>query len=323
MSLRVDGLQYCSYSEKIFRQWNETKMSAVHVTIAYHEDFYQTIENISMWNRYFEEFPQWIFAGKKAEDIELAQSLGKTAVFFGLQNCSSMDGNIYFLQILYDLGVRFMQLTYNNQSLLAGGCFEPFDSGLSRMGKEVVREMNRLGMVVDMSHSGEKSTLEAIELSQKPIAITHANPSSWNKTLRSKSDTVLKSLRDQGGFLGLSLYSHHLKGKSECSLDEFCRMVAETVEMMGLNNVGIGSDLCQDQPNSVVTWMRNGVWTKTMDYGEGSKEQAGFLPQPPWFKDVSGFNFLEEGLTKVGFQRDDIDSILGRNWLAFYRKSFL
>ena len=105
-----------------------------------------------------------------------------------------------------------MQLTYNNQSLLATGCYEKVDSGVTNFGREVIREMNRVGLVVDMSHSAEKSTLDAIDLSQKPIAITHANPSFWHQTKRSKSDDLLKTLSKSGGMLGLSLYPHHLKG---------------------------------------------------------------------------------------------------------------
>ena len=111
-----------------------------------------------------------------------------------------------------------MQLTYNNQSLLATGCYEADDTGLTRMGREVVSEMNRVGLVVDMSHSAERSTLDAIDHSSRPIAVTHANPSFWHPALRNKSNDVLKALGDSGGMLGFSIYPHHLKNSSDCSL---------------------------------------------------------------------------------------------------------
>ena len=117
--------------------------------------------------------------------------------------------------------------------------------------------MNRVGIVVDMSHSAEKSTYDAIELSQKPIAITHANPNFCYKAIRNKSDELLKTLSDSGGMLGLSLYAHHLKDKSDCTIESFCEMAARTAEIMGVKNIGIGSDLCLNQPDSVVEWMRN------------------------------------------------------------------
>ena len=92
--------------------------------------------------------------------------------------------------------------------------------------------MNRVGLVVDMSHSAEKSTLDAIEFSEKPIAITHANPSFWHPAKRNKSSDLLKNLSDSGGMLGLSLYPHHLKDNTNCTLDSFCEIVAKTAEIM-------------------------------------------------------------------------------------------
>ena len=160
-----------------------------------------------------------------------------------------------------------MQLTYNNQSLLASGCYEEKDNGLSRMGKEVIEEMNRVGLIIDMSHSGEKSTIEAIEHSKLPITISHANPSFWHKVKRNKSNEILKLLASKGGMLGLSLYPHHLKNNSNCTLDSFCKMIIDLIELIGIDHIGFGSDLCQDQPDSVVEWMRVGRWTKKIDYG--------------------------------------------------------
>ena len=212
-----------------------------------------------------------------------------------------------------------MQLTYNNQSLLATGCYEDNDSGVTRMGKEVIKEMNRLGVVVDMSHSAEKSTLDAIKISSKPIAITHANPSFWFSAKRNKSNEVLKALADSGGMIGLSLYPHHLKDKSNCTLESFCEMAAKTADLIGVKHIGIGSDLCIGHPDSVVDWMRNGKWTKTKDYGEGSSSNANFPKQPSWFEDARGFKNLEQGLKKIGFKDSDVNGILGNNWYNFYR----
>ena len=170
-----------------------------------------------------------------------------------------------------------------------------------------------------MSHSAEKSTFDAIELSSKPIAITHANPSFWFKAKRNKSTELLKTLADSNGMLGLSLYPHHLRDTSNCTLESFCEMAAKTAELMGVKHVGIGSDLCIGHPNSVVEWMRNGTWTKTKDYGEGSSKNPNFPKQPSWFEDARGFKNLEEGLKKVGFQETEVNDILGNNWYNFYR----
>ena len=320
--LIIDGLQYCNWSEAIFRQMQTGGVSAVHATICYHENFRETVSNIEAWNRRFEAHPDLIVPCRSGADVRAAKASGRTAIIFGLQNCAPIEDDIGLVEILHQLGVRFMQLTYNNQSLLASGCYEAVDSGITRMGREVIAEMNRVGLVIDMSHSAERSTLEAIDLSSRPIAITHANPARWHDGKRNKSDTVIRALAARGGMLGFSLYPHHLKGGSACRLEAFCTMIARTAEMVGVEHLGIGSDLCQDQPDSVVTWMRNGRWTKTLDFGEGSAANAGFPPQPSWFRDNRDFGNIAEGLAKVGFGQDDIAAIMGGNWLRFFDDNF-
>lgn len=321
-SLRIDGLQYANWSEKIFRQLRLGGVDAIHVTIAYHEGFRETVLNFERWNRWFERYPDLIMKGQWASDIDIARQTGRTAVFFGFQNPSPIEDDIGLIEILHTLGARFMQLTYNNQSLLATGCYEENDAGLTRMGKQVVREMNRVGMVIDMSHSADRSTIEAAEYSDRPIAITHANPHDWAPALRNKRAEVLRAVTDTGGMLGFSLYPHHLKGKTDCTLTSFCEMIARTADIYGVAHLGIGSDLCQDQPDSVVEWMRVGRWTKQIDYGEGSALAPGFPPMPDWFQDNRDFGNIEQGLRDVGMSQAEIAAIMGGNWYRFFAESF-
>ena len=319
INYRIDNLQYCNWSKEIFKINHEAKLDAVHATVVYHEDFDEFKNVLKNWDKHFKENKDLIFFGKDYSDIEKAKKENKTAIFFGFQNCSPIEDDIALVHKVHELGCRFMQLTYNNQSLLATGCYEQNDSGVTRMGKEVIKEMNRVGIVVDMSHSAEKSTFDAIELSSKPIAITHANPTFWFAAKRNKSNELLKTLADSGGMLGLSLYPHHLKDTSNCTLESFCEMAAKTADLMGVKHIGIGSDLCIKQPDSVVEWMRNGTWTKTKDYGEGSSNNLNFPKQPHWFEDARGFKNLEQGLKKIGFQEIEVNDILGNNWYNFYR----
>ena len=319
MNYRIDNLQYCNWSREIFEINREAGLDAVHVTVVYHEDYDEFLTRVSEWDELFKKNSDLIFLGKDFKDIEKAKSENKTAIFFGFQNCSPIEDDLKLVEKVHELGCRFMQLTYNNQSLLATGCYENVDSGVTNFGKEVIKEMNRVGIVIDMSHSAEKSTLDAIELSEKPIAITHANPFFWHSAKRNKSDALLKNLSESGGMLGLSLYAHHLKDSSNCKLENFCEMVAKTADLIGVKNIGIGSDLCLNQPDSVVEWMRNGTWTKAKNFGEGSKDKPGFPKQPDWFVDARGFNSLEKGLKNIGFSIDEVNGILGNNWFNFYK----
>ena len=318
----IDNLQYANFSPKVFEQMRAGGVDAVHVTIAYHESFREMILNLEQWNRWFEVHGDLIFKGTTAADVRLAQETGRTAIFFGFQNPSPIEDDIGLVEICHQLGIRFMQLTYNNQSLLATGCYENDDTGLTRMGKQVVAEMNRVGMVIDMSHSADRSTLEAIEYSTRPIAITHANPDWWHPALRNKSDEVLRALTDEGGMLGFSIYPHHLAGGTNCTLDSFCQMIAEAASRYGAENLGIGTDLCQDQPDSIVEWMRVGRWSKTIDYGEGSASNAGFPVMPTWFNDNRDFGNVAKGLIAVGLSQNEVAGVMGDNWLRFYETNF-
>lgn len=318
----IDGLQYCHWSREIFEQMRAGGVDCVHVTICYWESFRDTVTNISRWQQRFAQHADLIRPVRSAGDVHRARREGRTGIVFGFQNCSPIEQDIGLVQVLHELGVRFMQLSYNNQSLLATGCYEREDPGITRMGQEVIGEMNRVGMVIDMSHSAERSTREAIELSERPIAVSHANPASWHPALRNKSDALLKALAERGGMLGLSLYPHHLKDGTECRLEDFCAMVARTAELMGVEHIGIGSDLCQGHPDAVVQWMRNGQWTRTLDYGEGSQERPGFPDQPEWFRDNRDFANIARGLRTAGFDAGEVARIMGANWLDFFQRSF-
>ncbi len=318
----IDALQYVNWNRSLFEQAREGGVNAIHVTIAYWENTRDALHNIGQWRRRFEEHADLIAPVHTGEDIRAAKASGRIGIILGFQNCSPIEDDIRMVATLHGLGVRIMQLSYNNQSLLATGCYEKRDSGITRFGREVIREMNRVGMLIDMSHSAELSTLEAIELSERPIAITHANPISFHAALRNKSDTVLRQLADSGGMLGTSLYPFHLKNGSDCTLEDFCEMIYATAEKIGVEHIGIGSDLCQNWGYSTLEWMRSGRWAAAADFGEGSAENRDWPRQPEWFQSSLDFRNIENGLKKTGFSDDDVAGIMGLNWLRFFDDAF-
>ena len=182
--------------------------------------------------------------------------------------------------------------------------------------------MNRVGMVVDMSHSAERSTLEAMEASTRPIAISHANPRTWRDTGRNKSDDVLKAVADSGGILGLSIYPHHMKEGSMTTLEQFCEMAARTADLMGAERLGIGSDLCQDQPDSVVRWMRSGIREDENTPPPEGVRDVRFPDMPSWFRSNEDIPGIARGLRAVGFSDREVAGIMGNNWYRFMTDAF-
>jgi membrane dipeptidase len=312
----IDGLQYCRWSRKVFEEMRAAGMSGVHATIGYHGGFRDIVRAIIDWNALFRENADLILHGRTVDDIALARATQRTAIFFGLQTPMPIEDDLGLVEVLHVLGVRFMQLTYNNQSLLGSGWTEAVDSGVTRMGREVIGEMNRLGMVIDMSHAGERTTLDAIDLSSRPLAVTHANPDWWRATLRNKSANVLRALAGSGGILGLSLYPQHMLAGGDTSLEAFCAMAREAADVIGVDKLAIGSDLCQDQPDDVVRWMREGRWMRPL------ATAPTFPPQPRWFRSNLDFPGLADGLGAAGFWPQEVAMIMGENWLRFMVASF-
>ncbi|MDO6815103.1 dipeptidase [Cobetia amphilecti] len=319
--LTIDGLQYSNWSREIFEQMREGGLDAVHATLVYHETTRETLSRLGEWNRRFEAWPDLIMPVHVPQDIAVAQASGRVGIILGAQNCSPIEDDIDMVEVMRDLGLMIMQLTYNNQSLLACGCYEAEDSGITRFGRQVIREMNRVGMVIDMSHSAERSTLEAIEISERPVIISHANPESFHPAKRNKSDKVLKAIAESDGLLGFSAYPFHLRNGSDCTLTEYCEMIARTADLMGVEHLGIGTDLCQNQPVSILEWMRNGRWSKDMDYGEGSASNADWPRPLSWLRDSRDFPNLIAGLRKVGMSEDEVAGIMGKNWLALLERA--
>ncbi|MDH2299340.1 MULTISPECIES: dipeptidase [Cobetia] len=319
--LTIDGLQYSNWSREIFEQMREGGLDAVHATLVYHETTRETLSRLGEWNRRFEAWPDLIMPVHVPQDIAVAQASGRVGIILGAQNCSPIEDDIDMVEVMRDLGLMIMQLTYNNQSLLACGCYEAEDSGITRFGRQVIREMNRVGMVIDMSHSAERSTLEAIEISERPVIISHANPESFHPAKRNKSDKVLKAIAESDGLLGFSAYPFHLRNGSDCTLTEYCEMIARTADLMGIEHLGIGTDLCQNQPVSILEWMRNGRWSKDMDYGEGSASNADWPRPLSWLRDSRDFPNLIAGLRKVGMSEDEVAGIMGKNWVALLERA--
>lgn len=313
----IDGLQYCYWDRSYFESLQRSGITAVHVTLVYHEMARETLSRFAQWNKYFELYSDLIMPIMNMTDVKIAKEKKLVGIFFGAQNCSPIDDEIGLIEVMRKQGLLIMQLTYNNQSLLATGCYEKHDNGITRFGKQAIEEMNRVGMIIDMSHSSEISTLEAIDLSSRPICISHANPNFAHKALRNKSNEVIKALCKRGGLLGFSLYPFHLPNSSKCTLEDFTQMIADTADMVGVEHLALGSDLCLNQPTEVLEWMRNGKWSKAMDYGEGSASNSGWPDDLPWFKDEKGMENIYNGLLKQGFNEKEANQILGGNWFNF------
>jgi microsomal dipeptidase-like Zn-dependent dipeptidase len=180
--------------------------------------------------------------------------------------------------------------------------------------------MNRVGMIVDLSHCGERTTLDAIERSARPVAITHANPLAKHQHPRNKSDEVLRALAASGGVLGCAPFPH-LTGYDETGR-RWAEMVAYAVEMMGIDHVGIGTDSSHKWSYDDLLYIRMGHWTEEVDYGPGSPDKADWQPWPAYFRTPADFPNLAKLLAEIGFSETELEKLMGGNWLRAFDEGF-
>jgi membrane dipeptidase len=318
----VDALQYGFFSRESFEGLRAAKVGCVTATLGFWEGAVDSLDAMARWRDFAGVFSDVFAIARNGRQIRDIAASGRTAVLLGYQNAALYEGRIRFVELFAELGVRVVQLTYNNQNELGGGCYEEEDSGLSRFGSDVVREMNRAGILVDLSHSGERTTLDAIRHSLKPVAVSHANPASLVKHKRNKTDAVLKALAERGGVVGCTAYRHLTGERYSSSLAAWCELVAKTVEIAGIDHVGIGSARGHNSSPGELDWMRMGRWTRAIDYGAGSATRPGLVPPPDWLSEVRNLGQIPEALRRVGFNAAEVDKITHGNWLRIYDAVF-
>lgn len=318
----IDGLQCGHFDRASFEGLKRAGVLGVVNTTGFWEGTVESLDRLGAWRDLVRSNSDLCEIATTPDQIRKIAASGRVAVIIGFQNANLFDGRIRQVEMWAELGVRVVQLTYNNQNDLAGSCYEDEDSGLARYGKQVIKEMNSAGILVDCSHVGNRSTLMAIEASEKPIAVTHANADSLFPHKRNKTDDVLRALRESGGVIGCATY-RNITGDYYCkTIENWCSMVARTVDIAGIDSVAIGTDRSHNFTAPDYAWMRVGRWTRGVDYGAGSAKNAGKALPPDWFQKLEDMAVIPGGLRSVGFDQNEIDKITHGNWMRLYAETF-
>jgi membrane dipeptidase len=268
----------------------------------------QALTYFAGWSGYISRYPDLFVGVGSLADIEHAKKSGRTAVIMGLQNSEhfrTADDVVLF----HGLGQRVSQLTYNEQNLLGSGSTERSDGGVSDFGVEIVRKMNEVGMLIDLSHCGERTTLDGIELSAKPVAITHSNCRALNNHPRLKTDEAIRKLAAKGGVIGIAGPRPFVRDREPTTIEHLVDHIDHVVKLVGVEYVGIGSDAdlwgYDDLPAPILEQMRAGY-----------KASYGFREK----SDTDGFDnplkifALTDVLIRRGYSNANIEAILGGNF---------
>jgi membrane dipeptidase len=328
-SMMTDRLRELEADEAVRRDikdvWAGSGVNGVQVTLGGLE------LNPSAWECVLRDAAYWHGRERIADDLSIcldaegllaAAAAGKTGVMLGTQDAAWIDDELLRLETLHNLGLRIVQLTYNNRNLLGDGCTERQQSGLSNFGIRVVKELNRLGIVVDVSHSGAGVTMDAIEASAAPVAITHSCCTAVAAHPRAKSDSVLRALAEREGYFGVVAVPFFIKPTGGATLDDMLDHLEHAAGIVGIDKVGIATD-----------W---GGWTPDMPTELSERSRAAFAPlgfrksdMPVWgvsipeFENWQSWPNLTAGLMRRGFDDREIAGIIGGNWLQFLRRAGL
>jgi microsomal dipeptidase-like Zn-dependent dipeptidase len=312
-NLVFDGLQISNWDRATLEEVRRGGVHGINATCAVWEGTLETIRNIGDWLVLQNDSPDLARLVTSASEIRQAAADGVVGVVLGFQNTSPFEQDYSTVEIFHKLGVRIAQLTYNIQNYVGGSCYDPDDSGLTRFGGRIVEEMNRVGMLVDLSHVGNRTSLDAVHHSAKPVSITHANPLWFSDTPRNKPDEVMQAVVDRGGVVGACLYPNVIGGAGT-TREAFCDMVIRLVDQLGPDHVAIGSDSARNWDASYVTFLRDGRWKP--------KQNVQWPKWSAWFQSPEDFPALANALSDQGVADDVLTKVLGENWLTLFETVF-
>lgn len=305
------------HSGSVYDSLHSGNVSAINATIAIWENYVQAMDNIANWMHRLEERSDTLVAVSSVDDILAAKETGKTGIIFGWQNASPIENNLGRLDLFHKLGVRIIQLTYNYRNLLGNGCWERIDDGLSNFGADAVREMNRLGILIDLSHVGDRTTLEAAELSDMPVAATHANARSFHQHVRNKTDDALRLIAEKDGVIGTTAWPPFLRNGYQSTLADFGDAIDDMVNRVGIDHVGIGTDYTQDQTKEWFDWILSEMGTKP---SERRNEYPDTVTHPEGIETPDRLSNVADELIRRGYGNEDISKVLGGNWIRLFRR---
>lgn len=246
-------------------------------------------------------------------DIRRAKEEGRVGIILGFQNTTPFEENVRYVQLFKELGVGVAQITYNTQTVVGSGCYESTDSGLSDFGKEIVAEMNRCGVMCDVSHVGPVTTRDTILASTKPVVCTHCLPSALKKHPRNKSDDELRFIVNHGGFVGVTMFTPFLRRGADSTVDDYIEALEHIIGVVGDKCVGIGTDFTEGHGPEFfehITHDKGKLYHRKL-----TNFDVGGRYAPHGFDKIADFPNVTKAMVRAGWDSGRIRRVLGENWL--------
>jgi membrane dipeptidase len=312
-SVVLDMLDISLINRPHLEHMREGGVTAANVTITLQHGFQETVALIRDFDRRLEDWADLIRPVRCADDIRRAKDEGRIGMIYGLQNGSPIENDLRLVQPLHALGIRVVQLAYMTGNLIGDGCLEPRNAGLTVFGRAVVRELNRTGMLIDLSHCGERTSLETIDASEAPVAFSHACARGLCSHPRNKSDEAIRALAARGGVMGVtSLSAFVADDPAKANLERYLDHIEYVVELVGIEHVGLGLDFTEYVPADVLVPVKWGG-THVPTGLDGIVEWP--IPYATGIDGSARLPSVTEGLLGRGLSQADVQRVLGGNFL--------
>ncbi len=310
----IDGLIVSNWGPEVFRALRAGGLTAVNATCAVWENARQTIDNIAQWLGWFDSYADLIMPVRRTADIAAAKAAGKTGIILGFQNGSPIEDRLDYLALYKRLGVGIIQLTYNTQNLIGSGCYESRDSGLCDFGREVVAEMNRVGIAVDLSHVGPKTSDDAIAVSRHPVVFSHVLPADLKAHPRNKETRQLRAVADGGGLVGVTMFPPFLPRGIASTVDDYAGIIEWMVDHCGEDHVAYGTDFTQGHGEPFFEWI-------TRDKGYARQvTRFGEIKNPKDIERIEDTPNLTAALERRRWSLSRVEKVMGLNWVAYLKR---
>jgi len=301
--------------------WEEAGVDVASVTLgAFGEKpftYDNAIADLAQMTETFDRLPDRLVKILTADDIVRAKRDRRRGVILNFQNTAHFGDDLGLLERFYELGLRIIQLTYNQRNLVGDGCTERNPAGLSRFGVGVVKRMNELGILVDLGHCSNPTSLDAIEASERPVAVTHATCASVVAHDRGKSDDVLRAIGESGGYFGVCIVPFFISTRPDPSLDEWLRHIDRVVQLAGVEHVGIGTDWGTELPPQFVHLLND----EMRRFGFREEHRVDWGATVDGFRTWRDWPNLTRSLLEHGYSDDEVRGLIGGNFLRMFREA--
>jgi len=293
-------------------KWVDGGVTAVLATVATNEDTAGALQQVARWLARLRGHADRLMHATTATDIERAKQEGRLAVVFHFQNAQPLGRDTGLVEVFHRLGVRVIQLTYNVKSAVGDGCTERTDAGLSDLGVELVREMNRVGVLVDLSHTGVQTTLDAMDVSTQPVVFTHSNARAVCDHPRNLTDEQIRGVARSGGVIGLNGFPRFVTDRTDRpALDDLLRHLDHIAELVGVDHAGLGLDYFSTDAAGYARWVADGLWKPEL------------YPPPPYhypagIEDATRLEAVAAAMLERGYPEGDVVKVLGGNFLRVF-----